>query len=614
VAVSDIRIGTQLAGYRLEKPLGLGATSVVYLAEDTRLKRKVALKLLAPELADDERFRERFLRESEIAASLDHPNIVPIYEAGAADRLLYIAMRYVEGSDLRVLLRDKGALESDVAVSIVSQLADALDAAHERGLVHRDVKPSNVLISSAAGSRHCYLTDFGLAKGASERTAVNEGGGMVGTLDYIAPEQIEGGVVDGRADVYSLACLLYHLLTGEVPFVRESQVAVVYAHLEAVPPRVTVRRPDLPAELDEAVAVGMAKCAAERWETCGEFVRTARAVLADGALPARIADHRNFKRRVSVFAGAFGLFAVSLAAFELVGGRGAGVARADSVLRIDPAGGKVSGGVNLPGHPRAVTTCAGSVFVANRNGTVAEIDPRTSKFARIRVGGIPADISHIGGLATVVIGPPRERLTVIDSAFGGISDSIALPGPPVRSAVVTSFGRDVWIANPNAGALERVEPPYTGISRSIRLPTGARGVVRYTGIAAGEGAIWVAGGQDDDVWRVDPATRRVTVLKLGFAPIGIAAGYDGVWVVDGRGDEIVRLDPVTGRVRSHILVGRSPTAVALGEGSVWVANQLDASVSRIDPRRETLQRIGVGSNPIALAVGLGAVWVVKSTA
>jgi serine/threonine protein kinase len=223
VSVSDLSVGSELLGYRVEAVLGRGGMSVVYLAEDLRLRRRVALKLLAPALAGDEAFRQRFLEESELAASLDHPNVVPIYAAGEADGRLFIAMRYVEGSDLKALLRE-GPLTAERTVRLLAQVADALDFAHEQGLVHRDVKPSNVLLD---GREHVYLADFGLTKRLGEPRAAEAG--LFGTIDYIAPEQIRGDEVDGRADVYSLGCLLYDCLVGEPPFRRSTDAAALFA-------------------------------------------------------------------------------------------------------------------------------------------------------------------------------------------------------------------------------------------------------------------------------------------------------------------------------------------------------------------------------------------------
>ena len=283
--IDDPRVGTELAGYRIESLLGVGGMSVVYLAEDLRLKRKVALKLLASSLAEDESFRERFLHESELAASIDHPNIVPIYEAGTTEELLYIAMRYVEGRDLKERLQ-RGRLDPSDAIGVVAQVASALDAAHARGLVHRDVKPSNVLLDTGArpdGSDHVYLADFGIGKRVSDETAIGEDGSLMGTPDYVAPEQIAGEEVDGRADVYSLGCVLYECLVGTPPFRRDSELAVVFAQLEVEPPVPSELRPELPAALDAVIARALAKEPEERYPTCRELARAALQVAVDEA-------------------------------------------------------------------------------------------------------------------------------------------------------------------------------------------------------------------------------------------------------------------------------------------------------------------------------------------
>src|SRR5207247_2029520 len=222
----------------------------VYLAEDTRLGRKVALKLLDPELADDERFRDRFTRESRLAASIDHPNVIPIYEAGEHEGTLFIAMRYVEGTDLARLIEDEGPLAADRTASFVTQVASALDAAHERGLIHRDVKPGNILVGR---DDRAYLSDFGVVKELAG-AGTTRTGSFVGTIEYCAPEQIEGKDVDARADVYALACVLYECVVGTPPFHRSSDVAVLNAHLHASPPKLSKAAPDLPAAIDPVLA------------------------------------------------------------------------------------------------------------------------------------------------------------------------------------------------------------------------------------------------------------------------------------------------------------------------------------------------------------------------
>ena len=287
----DLQPGTEVASYRIVHTLGRGGMSVVYLAEHDWLQRKVALKVLAPQLADDERFRERFVRESRLAASLDHPNVIPIYEAGASGGDLFIAMRFVEGSDLRTLLHEGGALEPARAIGILRQVASALDAAHEQGLVHRDVKPANVLLARPRSSEpveHVYLSDFGLTKRSASDSAVTGTGQFVGTLDYAAPEQFKGETPDARTDVYSLGCVLFECLTGRPPFRSENDAGLMYAHLQQPPPPVTSERPDLPHEIDRVVGRAMAKSPDDRPRSAGELADDAARALG-AELPPRAA-------------------------------------------------------------------------------------------------------------------------------------------------------------------------------------------------------------------------------------------------------------------------------------------------------------------------------------
>jgi hypothetical protein len=277
-----LRRGTRLLGYRIEALVGRGGMGVVYRVYDPRLKRNVALKLVAPELSDDGHFRERFLAEIEVAASLDHPNVIPIYDAGEVDGQFFLAMRYVEGSDLKTLLTE-GALETARALTICSQVADALDHAHERGLVHRDVKPSNVLLDPR---EHVYLADFGLSRRISETGIPAGPGPSLGTPAYAAPEQIQGGDVDARADVYSLGCVLYECLTGDKPFERESELAMLWAHLQEPPPKASEHEPGLPVEIDAVIATALAKDADNRYAGCSELIEAAADALGVAA-PAR---------------------------------------------------------------------------------------------------------------------------------------------------------------------------------------------------------------------------------------------------------------------------------------------------------------------------------------
>jgi serine/threonine protein kinase len=277
----DSRVGTQIAGFRIEAAIGRGGMGSVYLAEQEFPRRKVALKLLAADLFEDESFRERFARESEAAASIDHPNIVPVYGAGESDDCLFIAMRYVEGSDLAGLLRQTGPLPPEHALSIVTQAASALDAAHARGLIHRDIKPGNILVASGVGPEgtgHVYLSDFGLAKVAFQ-SSLTRPGDFVGTLYYAAPEQIEGKDLDARTDVYALGCVLFESLTASPPYDKPSEAAVMSAHLFEPPPTVTSRRADLPPAVDAVVAKAMAKSPDERYPSAGALAAAARDAL-----------------------------------------------------------------------------------------------------------------------------------------------------------------------------------------------------------------------------------------------------------------------------------------------------------------------------------------------
>lgn len=279
-------IGKQIAGYRVERMLGRGGMAVVYCAKDLRLDRTVALKLIAPERARDETFRRRFTHESRVAASIDHPNIVPIFEAGETEGVLYIAMRYVSGLDLRGLLDREGPLPVATALRIAAQVASALDAAHEHDLVHRDVKPANILVAAGTDSEHpehIYLTDFGLTKKALAITGFTTTGEFVGTLDYMAPEQISGRPVDGRCDLYSLACVVYESLAGGPPFERDDAAALLWAHQYDQPPLLTERRPDVARAVDEVLAKALAKVPEDRYGSCLEFVAALRAATGNGA-------------------------------------------------------------------------------------------------------------------------------------------------------------------------------------------------------------------------------------------------------------------------------------------------------------------------------------------
>ena len=280
--------GSRVAGYLLERLVGVGGMAAVFRARDERLGRVVALKLLT----GDERVRRRFAREARAVAAVDHPHIIPVYEAGEANGVLFIAMRFVAGDDLRVVVGREGSLRPRRAASFISPVASALDAAHGVGLVHRDVKPANMLVDVGPGRpEHVYLSDFGLARGMLSVGGLTGAGQFLGTPDYAAPEQINGRSVDGRADQYALACVAYTLLSGSLPFEREEPMAVLYAHLSAPPPPVTSMRPDLPGAVDHVLARALAKAPEDRYGSCGAFADALREALGvepyNSSAPAR---------------------------------------------------------------------------------------------------------------------------------------------------------------------------------------------------------------------------------------------------------------------------------------------------------------------------------------
>jgi serine/threonine-protein kinase len=321
----DSGSGSVVGGFRVGGILGRGATGVVHLSEDAK-GQLVALKLLAPELAHDERFRQRFFRESQVAATLVHPHIVRTVAAGEDGGRLYLAMAYIDGVDLRALLVREGALDAERAVRLVRQVGDALDAAHAVGLVHRDVKPGNVLVAAGPTGDHAYVCDFGLARHVSSVGSLTGDRGFVGTIDYVAPEQIRGDALDGRADVYALGCLLFECLTGVRPFERDSELAVVYAHLNEAPPRVTDVRPELPAGFNEVIATALAKAPDDRYITAGGLGRAALASLRGETRPDGPSS-AVFRRRRGLLVGLAAAIAAAAAAAVvavlLTGGRSA---------------------------------------------------------------------------------------------------------------------------------------------------------------------------------------------------------------------------------------------------------------------------------------------------
>src|SRR3954470_18505487 len=277
-AMGELEPGSVFAGHRIEAVAGRGGMGVVYRATQLALDRTVGLKVIAPGLLEDQTVRSRFVRESKVAASIDHPNVIPIYYSGEEGGIAYIAMRYVAGDDIRSLVRREGNLAPERAARIVAQIGSALDEAHAAGLVHRDIKPANVLLTA---EDHVYLTDFGLTKHALSVAGTTKPGHWVGTLDYVAPEQIRGERIDARADIYALGCLLFFTLTGVVPFRRDSDEARLWAHLSEPPPKPTALVPEIPSAFDAVIERALAKDPEERYQSAGDLGRAAIAAAAN---------------------------------------------------------------------------------------------------------------------------------------------------------------------------------------------------------------------------------------------------------------------------------------------------------------------------------------------
>jgi len=289
--VSDLLTDREFAGYRVDSVVGRGGMGVVYRATDLALDRTVALKVLVEALAEDPEFRRRFVAESKTAASLDHPNIVPIYAAGECESVLYLAMRFVPGDDLRTVLHAERRLAPSRAARVIAQVAAALDAAHASGLVHRDVKPANVLM---AKEDHVYLSDFGLSKRVMADTVFTRAGDVLGTLDYIAPEQIRRETLSASTDVYALGCMAFDLLTGEVPFPADTEEGKLWAHLSEPPPRLGALVDGMPSAFDRAVRHALCKRPEDRFASAGELGAAIQA--AAGGMPARDFEQTRSRR------------------------------------------------------------------------------------------------------------------------------------------------------------------------------------------------------------------------------------------------------------------------------------------------------------------------------
>ena len=614
----DTLVGREIAGYRLEEIIGRGGMGVVYRAEHLRLGRNVALKVVAPQIAREPKFRERFLRESRTAGALDHPNVVPIYDAGEADGVLYIAMRFVDGVDLATLIERDGPLDPARTARIVAQVASALDAAADAGLVHRDVKPSNVLLPARGAGRgeHAYLGDFGLTKRVLSESGVTGSSAFLGTIAYVAPEQIEGRQIDSRADEYSLACLTFECLTGHRPFERETDIATLYAHIRDPFPTVAeaIASADLAQAIDAVLAKGGAKQPADRYPTAGDMaddllrVTGASAPGSGPPTPLSTSTPRPRRRRALGGVALVALLGVAAVGFLLVRGLAppAPLLTGHGVVAIDATTNSAVAAADLEGEPTAIAADETAAWVAHfSSGTVSRVDAASHAVTGITVGSGPQAI--VAGAGHVwVSNTTAETLSEID---------VEQPDRAATNLILLfrpgglAFGGDaLWVINTQLDAIVQIATDRLAIVGEP-ITVGAGPVA----VAAGGSAVWVSNALDESLSRVQVGlTTAAAPIPLDFAPGAIAIDLEteAVWVVDSAGDALVRFDLGSRQEVARVDVGARPMAVAVGAGAVWVASSSAGNVSRIDPATNTVTAtIPIGGAPQGIAVGGTTVWV-----
>ena len=639
--------GAVFAGYRIEEVVGRGGMGVVYRATEARPQRTVALKVVASEFAADVDFRARFLRESQIAASIGHPNVVPVLRVGEEDGTLFLAMRFIRGTDLGALIAARGRLEALPAARIVDHIADALDTAHEQGFVHRDVKPANVLVEPGRRGEHPYLTDFGLAKQQASGTRLTQTGIALGTTDYMAPEQWEGGRVDARADVYSLGCVLFEALTGRVPYPREGQAARMYAHFTASPPIVSDLVSGLAAQFDQIIARALAKDPDERYLSAGDLglaalaaaegrpvPRAERSVATGQAAPSDRPSRRSDTTPRSRVSSASAQSPRDAGEVSNVVERSQDEAK-PATTRVAPQAREAAVSQHPPAtsshldvqsqnvssdpaveqstRERAAANAAVAPLGAPRE---AQIDPRAAS-AKSPQAPAPQNTPaasrrrHRARLLVAAAGAVLAAVVAIIASAGGSGQRLTIPVGRNPAAIAVGSGA-VWVAKDRDNTVSRINPS-TGqvVGRPIAVGNGPGA------IAVGAGAVWVANTGDDTVSRINGSTGQVVgrPIAVGKGPDAIAVGAGAVWVANTGDDTVSQIDASTGQVVGRpIAVGKGPDAIAVGAGAVWVANSLDGTVSQINPSTRQLLTIPVGNNPnavdaVAIAVGAGAVWV-----
>jgi streptogramin lyase len=586
--VGEPSIGSTLAGYRIEALIARGGMGVVYRATHLGLERPVALKVIARELADRDGFRQRFLRESRLAASLDHPAVVPVYDSREVDGELIVAMRLVAGGDLRRLIDRDGPLEPHRAIALLGQVGEALDAAHAAGIVHRDVKPHNVLIE---GER-AFLSDFGLAKALGDSAAAS-GDSVVGTAQYMSPEQWRGGAVGPAADIYSLGCVLYETLTGIAPFVRKD------ADTE----------PEIPAGLEAVIERAVAKDPGDRYPSAGALIAAARERQSGELAPTRVLSG-SAERSTDPLRGGPSLGPLRGRRLQWAG---AGVAVAVALVALfvsllgSGSGVDVSAPIPVGAAPLRIATSTDAIWVTSEpDGTLTRLDPASGDAVGrpLRLGAGISGVA-VGAGSVWVSDPPRRRVLRIDPDTGEVVDTIDVGGKP--GPIAFGDGR-VWVADEAGAGISAIDARGGSVYRRGLPPHAAP-----LRLAVGAGGLWAASASTGAVRRIDlSGVRAGAPIAVGRGPAGVTVAHGLVWVANSRGGTVTRVDPSIHAVLGDpIEVGGRPGGVDAGTEAVWVASGGEDTVTRLDLESgEPIGApIGVGSEPGAVAVGATAVWV-----
>ncbi|PRX43622.1 serine/threonine-protein kinase [Prauserella shujinwangii] len=589
----------QFGPYRLESLIGRGGMGEVYRAVDTTKDRVVAVKRLPAAFAADPGFQARFRRESRVAARLREPHVIPIHDYGEIDGQPFLDMRLVEGVDLGELLAREGALEPARAVRIIAQVAGALDAAHADGLVHRDVKPSNVLVSHGDGETdHVYLVDFGIASAATD-TRLTGTGDTVGTPHYMAPERFTGGEVDLRADVYSLSCVLYEALTAQRPFRGEGMPAQMYAHLHHNPPAPARARRGVPAGLDAVVARGMAKKPDERYARAGELAAAARAALAPGT--AATVELGDAPATTATLPGAAAT--AGEARTEPVGAaprrrRGrVPLAVSGALVAVAVTAGVVL--LNLPSSGGGTSPPPGTGEPGSSLDLVAEAGPV------VPVGALPESVALTpDGRRAYVANAADDTVSVLDTRRNEVVATVPVGDDPGGIAV-SPDGTKVYVANFRTDTISVIETGNNTVTATIpagrgpdRVAFGPEGSDRGYVTNAVAGAVSVLDLRNDTI---------VGTVDVGAKPfeVMVSPGGGQLYVTDFTDDSVTVVDTAGGTVTGTIPVGTRPQDSAFSPDGrrAYIPNESDGTVAVIDTRsRSVVARIDVGAQPQGVAV------------